>query len=312
MFAAGATAYAIAEAAGDIELAYQLVTGVSSAPSAYIAARSEFANLRNETRSAHGLRGITHESGLSRISEKKRMGKRPATTGAGGVHKRKKLSPAQAAVLRDIQQYGRSGMTRTVGFYNRYANEGLGGERRFFDQQENWTFADSAVVVVDSLNKLVQGAGSSDRIGRKAVIHSVQIRGEVRASSGGSTAGANLAYFYLVEDKQANGAVASVGDVLTSDILLRGLINLSNSKRFRIIKRFVIELNATAGVSGAFGDVIQEIDFFRKVTIPLEFSGATGALTEIKSNNLLLIAGRNAAGSTVITFNGITRIRFSC
>ncbi len=55
-------------------------------------------------------------------------------------------------------------------------------------------------------------------------------------------------------------------------------------------------------------EVRQDYTFFKKVKIPLEFSAGTGAITEIRSNNLfvLLISEAGAAG-----FESKMRLRFS-
>ena len=51
------------------------------------------------------------------------------------------------------------------------------------------------------------------------------------------------------------------------------------------------------------------VDWYKKVDIPMDWSSTTGAITEIRSNNIFLTAG--AAGfDDVVTFSGTCRLRF--
>lgn len=91
----------------------------------------------------------------------------------------------------------------------------------------------------------------------------------------------------------------------------RNNINLANSSRFKIIKKWEIRQQATAGVSGAYSNTSRTINFYKKCNIPVEFSSTTGALTELKSNNLFLVAGSGGAEDDAATFAGSCRLRFT-
>lgn len=202
-----------------------------------------------------------------------------------------------------------AGFLRTGGYYGRYNKTGgRANEVKFFDT--TLSFSNTLVgTVVTSLNLIPQGTEQSERIGRTAVIHSIMIKGIFTNDPGASNANNQILYMTIVQDTQCNGANAGVTDVLTSTNLSTAMINLSNSKRFRILKKFSINLNARAGVDGAYCVTSGETTWFKKCNIPIEFSSVLGAITEIASNNVFLVQGATITGQGA--FNGTCRIRFS-
>ena len=69
------------------------------------------------------------------------------------------------------------------------------------------------------------------------------------------------------------------------------LINLDNSKRFRILKKCIFTFQSGAGVSGAYNEVTLPFEYYRKLNIPIDYSSTTGAIAEVKSNNIFWIMG---------------------
>lgn len=203
------------------------------------------------------------------------------------------------------------GKNRTSGFYGRFS--GPGGETKFFDTALAFTYdATGEVPATGQLNLIPQGVTESTRIGRKCVIKSIQLRGVQYFSPGASAVAATVTYLYLVQDTQCNGAAAAITDVITSNDMANGMINMANSSRFKILKRWVIPFNSAAGVSAAFNNIIKPLEFYKKCNIPLEFSSTTGAITEIRSNNIFLLAGTGGGSSDdVVTMDGTCRVKFS-
>lgn len=112
-------------------------------------------------------------------------------------------------------------------------------------------------------------------------------------------------------DKQANGTSATVTDILqTANI--NAFNNLFNKERFVILRDTIIDLVAEAGANDGtqdqFGIVQHSFSAFKKCRIPLEFSGATGAIAEIRSNNIGILF-ISQAGVAVVDYT--TRIRFA-
>jgi len=121
---------------------------------------------------------------------------------------------------------------------------------------------------------------------------------------------------WLLLDTQCNGAAAAAsGDagVFTSNATSTTMVNLANSGRFRILKKWEWNFNPPAGATTGFNTVNRSFSFFKKCDIPLEFdaSADTGALTTIRSNNLFLVAGATAAIDDLVSVAGTCRLRFS-
>lgn len=216
------------------------------------------------------------------------------------------------------------GYTRSVGFYGRFgtrrarrlANRGgyLNGtkpELKFFDTTLTFAFdATGEVPATGQLALIPQGDTESTRDGRKAVIKSIQIRGAITYVPAASGVAATINYLYLVLDKQTNGAAAAITDVFTSNAMRDNLLNLNNSGRFRIIKKWVIRMEPKAGVTTAYNNDIRQVEYYKKCNIPIDWSSTAGAITEIRSNNIFLLAGSEGANDDVATFNGTCRLRF--
>jgi len=201
------------------------------------------------------------------------------------------------------------GIERTGGYYGRFS--GPKAENKFFDTTLSFNIdATGEVPATGQLNLIPQGVTESTRIGRKCTIKSIQIRGQLAYVPVADTSGTDNVFIYVVLDKQCNGAAAGISDVLTGAGMKAAMINLANSERFTILKRFQCVMTSNAGVSGAYSNNLRQIEWFHKCNIPIEFSSTTGAITEIKSNNLFLLAGSGSADDET-AFSGTCRLRFA-
>ncbi len=204
------------------------------------------------------------------------------------------------------------GYTRTTGYYGRY-DTAAGGELKFHDVD-----LDDAVIAIGgsiatSLITIAQGVTESQRIGRKCTIRSINCRFEV--SLPGATAIANtsdIVRCIIFLDKQANGVTPSITGVLESADY-QSFNNLANKGRFRTLMDRTYNLSAKAG-SGrgstdtlAFGEIIIEDTFFKNCNIPIEYDSTTGAITEMRSNNISIIL---LSKSGLAGFNSKFRFRF--
>jgi len=195
--------------------------------------------------------------------------------------------------------------------YEMEAQDGSECELKYFDTALAFNCDSTGEVVATGQLCLVpQGATASTRIGRVINVRSVWIRGDILFSPGTSTAGSTNISIYLVLDRQCNGAAASATDVFTSVIFTRAMPNLENTDRFKILGKWIYALNTRAGVKGDFATVVRHFEKRIECNIPIEYSGATGALTEIRSNNLFLMASCYLSDDST-AFNGNARIRFN-
>jgi len=208
-----------------------------------------------------------------------------------------------------VSKYFQPGVDRTGGYYGRFA--GRGAELKFFDTATSFSIDTSPEVpATGQLVLIPQGVTESTRVGRKCVIRSIQGRWDLRFNpAAGASADTSYA-IYLVLDKQCNGAAAAYTDVFVQSVATQFFHNLANSGRFVVLKKWVGTFNSGAGVSTAYNPVTKHIDWYKKCNIPIEYSSTTGAITEIRSNNIFLIAGAYNSDDTIGVVGNV-RVRFS-
>lgn len=163
----------------------------------------------------------------------------------------------------------------------------------------------------DSLS-IPTGTGESDRIGRKCKIRLYSWRYvlTLNPTTLGSTAHDQVR-LYVIWDKQVNGTDATIAEVLESTEV-NSFRNLANKNRFRVLGSRTHDLvnraGAGNGTTDTFSSDMQYGEFNIKCNMDIEYSGVTGAIGEIRSNNILLIAisldGRTKIQSKI-------RVRFS-
>lgn len=187
-------------------------------------------------------------------------------------------------------------------------------ELKAFDTSLAFTFDATGEVPATGQLSLVQtGDTLNNRDGAVIQVKSLQIRGYANFTPGATATAASTAYLYVVLDRQANGAAAAVTDVLTSTDMSTALGNVPNQYRFKILKRIVIPMVATAGVTTAYNPVVVPVEEYIKFLKPIEmrFKASAGAITDLSSNNIFLLAGTEGTSDDLIGFAGTARLRFT-
>lgn len=230
-----------------------------------------------------------------------------------GPSKRSKTSTQTLKIVRNPKSGPtfKKGYDRKSGYYGRFS--GPQGELKFFDTALSFNIdATAEIPATGQLCLVPQGVTESTRVGRKCTIKSIQINASMNMSPGAAATCDPLVTLVLVQDTQTNGAACTPGDVydLGATGLQGSLRNIENGERFKILKRWDIRMTPNAGVSAAYNQVIKKWDFYKKCQIPLEFSSTTGAITELKTNNVFLLAGA-LGGDDLTNIVGLARIRFS-
>lgn len=189
------------------------------------------------------------------------------------------------------------GVTRTGGYYGRF---GIGGELKFLD-----TTCDDALVStsgtlngdITPLNGLIlipQGDGESARIGRKVNITKIGIRMTLVLPNTTTLALMDdTVRVILIQDKQCNGALPAVTDVL-QNASFDSFNNLANSQRFhtlwdKTVSLSTMGLGVTTAPAQSSAPVNKSISKYIKCNIPIEYSGTTGNVTTIRSNNIFFL-----------------------
>ncbi len=196
-------------------------------------------------------------------------------------------------------------------YAGRFAN---GGELKFHDVDLDDAIVSNSGTVTASINLIAQGVTESTRVGRKCTIKNIgwqYVYSLPEITAAGSPPPFDNLRIIMFMDKQANGVTAAVLDILeTADF--QSFKNLSNTGRFRTLMDKTIPLNYKAGAgltaSSDWPSVTFKGSFYKSCNIPIEFSAGTGAITEIRSNNIgvLLISSANVSG-----FASKIRLRFS-
>lgn len=213
--------------------------------------------------------------------------------------KAKKASSRSTAVV--------PGFTRSIGVYPGYGMR-PGQELKWFDQGSN---GQQSVVpnivggfIIGMTSGLSQGPGASQRIGRSITVRHI----EVKINLAGywdypiNTVFDPTAISYRVDlmmDRQTNGIQAAGADVY--DLTLAGVDvtnkfdNLFNQDRFVRLKRWEGDINPPSfqAIAAAGGNtqlkMYRDLKFTKKCMAKVDYSGATGAIAEIRSNSLFLI-----------------------
>jgi len=200
------------------------------------------------------------------------------------------------------------GFTRRSGFYGRYFPNG--NELKFFDTTLSYNVDFTAEVPATGQICLIpQGVTESTRVGRKCTIKSILLKGALAFVPAAAANATSTGYMWLILDKQTNGAAAVASDVFSNVTTQSALRNLANSSRFKILKKFKFTFNSGAGVTTAYNNVSMPFECYKRLSIPLEFSSTTGAITELKSNNIFLMAGADFTDD-LIQMAGVCRVRF--
>lgn len=188
-------------------------------------------------------------------------------------------------------------------------------EMKFLDTTVAATVAGTGGSILSpSLNIVPQDNTQSGRSGRKITIRSLMLRGAVtKPTTVTATTTSEHVRVILYQDKQTNGAAATVTGILAS-ANWRSFNNLSNKSRFKIHKDWLVTLNNQSGswdgTNENYGEVAEQITFFKKLNVPIEFddSVTTGAIGSQRTNNFgVLIISQSGLG----TVDYIVRIRYT-
>ncbi len=203
------------------------------------------------------------------------------------------------------------GYTRRVGYYR----PGGAVELKFHDVDLDDALIASGGTVTASVCLIPQGVTEVQRIGRKAVVKNINWRYQLSIAeqdAQSTPVSADSVRLILYVDSQCNGATAAITDILESADY-QSFNNLVNRGRFRILMDRTHQMNPLTLASDGAGVVSSaaikyNFGFFKKCHLPVEFNGATGAITEIRSNNIGVLVISNAG---VVNLDSKFRLRFT-
>lgn len=179
---------------------------------------------------------------------------------------------------------------------------GTHGELKFYDELNiNFSSAPETTGTIwsSSLINIVQGTGESQRIGRKVTVSGIGLHWTANLQVQSEAQFASDTYrVILYQDKQTNGTAAVPSDLLEAPVSILSFRNLANSNRFRILYDKNFEINAKTGGETASVFTTGQITAIPKMwvatNVACEFSGTTGNISEIRSNNFgILVLSTN-------------------
>lgn len=166
---------------------------------------------------------------------------------------------------------------------------------------------------VTALNLVATGTDINNRIGRKVMLKSVQVRGTVYPVDDATQSGSSRVM--VVYDAQPNpSAIATITDILQAS---EGdsYQNLNNRDRFKVLADYhlpVGRVSNTATQTLTVSPGIHEINCFKSVNLPVIFNGTTTAVIGAITTGVLLLVtigtqGAGLGGQAQLT----CRVRFT-
>ena len=218
--------------------------------------------------------------------------------------KRKRLTNAEKAVKMFKAPSTARAVTSRAGVPGAAAHMTTGIQ----PQQETKTFdtvlshigstGDWSYVLSTSLSLIRVGAGSQQRIGRKIRLMGISVRLVVNTGTVLTSAVVGQPYsLHLIQDKQANGAVPAVSQVYTSTNRY-SLPDANYLQRFKWLHSIERQGQQTA---------FSMVTFNFPCNIPINYDADSGTITDIESNNILMLMSTDTATSTL---TGIVRFTY--
>lgn len=203
------------------------------------------------------------------------------------------------------------GFQRTTGYYGRFNRRDKTPELKFFDTDSVTGPISTTGLIQNSVCQIPRGAGESERIGRNAQLKKFGIKytcGLATVTTADGTSDTVRIIVYL--DKQTNGASATPQQILEdigANADYQSFRNIENTTRFQTIMDNTHTLNATAGLAVGTGIVEYANQFYKDFNVIVEFDGATGNISEMRTNNIGILF-ITKAGKIDVQFT--TRVRY--
>lgn len=183
------------------------------------------------------------------------------------------------------------GFTRYGGAYKRSLpyKGGAGPEKKYQDVDLDAVAiaAGGVFLNTDSFVKIAQGTTKNTRIGNKISVCDWNVHGVIILPAS-ATATAETVRIIIGIDKQANGAVPNVTDILEV-AEYDSFRAMDFVDRFTILKDKWITLNPQVAAAAA-GQQNRTLKWRKKnMKLPIHYSSTAGAITELRSNSLFIL-----------------------
>jgi len=183
-------------------------------------------------------------------------------------------------------------------------------------------YALANVAVITPINLIRTGSSFFNRIGRKILLKSVHLKGEIQAA--GATPVHQFVRIMVIYDKQTNGVLPAIADILTAyDQAGAATTAVTDGRNLDKRDRFITLMDKMSAAPGAdpAGTVVNTdqlstyVERFIKVpNLPTQYQADSvpAVIGDIATGGLYLVTfGENAVGATSHNFAGSVRLRYS-
>lgn len=179
-------------------------------------------------------------------------------------------------------------------------------ELKSFDTSTNNPITTTCQLIQVPVRDITLGTHSNQRIGRKVFVKSLLVAGKIYSTSMSTSAStSDSVWFWVVLDRQPNGANAAATDVWSNTLASTALRNLDQGPRFKILKCVEIKVDAVAVDT----HVNQPFEFYLPLGFTVHWTG-TADQPPTKNNLLLFVANSNGADA-ILACQYVTRVRFT-
>lgn len=155
-------------------------------------------------------------------------------------------------------------------------------------------------IKTDSIQSIVQGTGSGQRIGRRIKVVGAVLRLDVTSVQGGGV----LPYTIdMIWDTQPNGALPTIGLIYGSGGPGATRVQLPNANfndRFIFLKRIEQTGHNQSSITNMINRTVS-------LSRDVNFDGTTGLIGDVEKGNLLLTA---CSSDPSVTYDGVVRVMF--
>lgn len=204
-------------------------------------------------------------------------------------------------------------------------------EKKYFERETVAAAVGNTLATAKIITPVVgiqTGTGQNNRVGHRISITQLSYYGIVkmpeRNNQAYSVVNDDILRVMVVIDKQTNGVTLSVADLLDNTNTgtvgnVHSFRNLTSTTRFRILKDEFVHIDGNPPIHDTSAGATTSnyacpvrrlpMEYHYKFEKPLliEYTSTTGAIAEIKSNNIYIVF---LSHNGVVEVGGVTRVRY--
>ncbi len=161
----------------------------------------------------------------------------------------------------------------------------------------------STSIAISHVSGIAQGDTKIARGGNKVRFKSLHWRGFITMNASATT---TMVRLMIILDKQVNGAVFTIGDLLEDATAGDAIISprdIDNQNRFTVLSDKTYKLTDNGG------NQLVQFNVYKKINLPVRYDGTTANVGDLTSNGLFLVSFSNEATNTP-AITDFFRIRF--